>query len=63
MQEDIRGASKMFQDRGIPTFEADVRLGFRYCIDEMDEMPEYNLRKWYWDMEWQQGENTMMRLQ
>lgn len=55
MQEDIRGASKMFQDRGIPTFEADVRLGFRYCIDEMDEMPEYNLRKWYWDMEWQQG--------
>ena len=55
MQEDVRGATKMFEGRGIPTFEADVRLSFRYCIDEMDEMPEYNLRKWYWDMEWQQG--------
>ena len=21
----------------------------------MTEMPEYQMRKWYWDMEWQQG--------
>jgi len=37
------------------TYEADVPLHFRYCVDELDEMPEYKLRKWYWDMEWQQG--------
>ena len=55
LQEDMRGVQKLFEKRGVPTFEADVRLSFRYCIDEMDEMPEYNLRKWYWDMEWQQG--------
>ena len=25
------------------------------AVDEINEMPEYNMRKWYWDMEWQQG--------
>ena len=48
---DIRGAKGMFNE----TYEADVPFHFRYCIDELDEMPEYNMRKWYWDMEWQQG--------
>ena len=48
---DIRGAKGMFKK----TYEADVPFHFRYCIDEIDEMPEYNMRKWYWDMEWQQG--------
>ena len=37
------------------TYEADVPLHFRYAVDEINEMPEYNMRKWYWDMEWQQG--------
>ena len=37
------------------TYEADVPYTFRYAVDEVDEMPEYNMRKWYWDMEWQQG--------
>ena len=37
------------------TYEADVPYTFRYAVDEIDEMPEYNMRKWYWDMEWQQG--------
>jgi DNA polymerase elongation subunit (family B) len=34
------------------TWEADVPYHFRYCVDEMEEMPEYKMRKWYWDMEW-----------
>ena len=37
------------------TYEADVPFHFRYAVDCIDEMPEYDLRKWYWDMEWQQG--------
>ena len=37
------------------TYEADVPYTFRYAVDEVDEMPEYDMRKWYWDMEWQQG--------
>jgi len=37
------------------TYEADVPLHFRYAVDEINEMPEYKMRKWYWDMEWQQG--------
>ncbi len=37
------------------TYEGDVPYHFRFCVDELDELPEYNLRKWYWDMEWQQG--------
>ena len=37
------------------TYEADVAYHYRYAIDHISEMPEYNLRKWYWDLEWQQG--------
>ena len=37
------------------TYEADVPYTFRYAVDEVDEMPEYTMRKWYWDMEWAQG--------
>ena len=48
---DIKGAKGKFNK----TYEADVPFHFRYCIDELDEMPEYDMRKWYWDMEWQQG--------
>ena len=48
---DIKNAKKMFGQ----TFEADVPHHFRYCVDELDEMPEYEMRKWYWDMEWAQG--------
>ena len=29
----------------------------RYAVDEVKEMPEYKMRKWYWDMEWQQREH------
>ena len=48
---DIHKARKEFSK----TYEADVPYTFRYAVDEVDEMPEYNMRKWYWDMEWQQG--------
>ena len=49
--EDMKKAKNYFNE----TYEADVPLHFRYCVDELDEMPEYKMRKWYWDMEWQQG--------
>jgi DNA polymerase elongation subunit (family B) len=48
---DIKGAKGKFKK----TYEADVPFHFRYCIDEIEDMPAYNMRKWYWDMEWQQG--------
>ena len=48
---DVRKARDLFGE----TYEADVPFHFRYCVDELDEMPEYKMRKWYWDMEWQQG--------
>ena len=44
-----------FHDRGERTYEADVRHHYRYAVDMMDELPEYDMRKWYWDMEWMQG--------
>jgi len=48
---DIKSARQLFTK----TYEADVPYTFRYAVDEVNEMPEYNMRKWYWDMEWQQG--------
>ena len=37
------------------TYEADVPFVYRYTVDKLTSIPEYNLKKWYWDMEWQQG--------
>jgi len=48
---DVSQAKKKWKN----TYEADVPLHFRYAVDRIDEMPEYDMRKWYWDMEWQQG--------
>ena len=48
---DINGARQVFTK----TYEADVPYTFRYAVDEVNEMPEYTMRKWYWDMEWQQS--------
>jgi DNA polymerase elongation subunit (family B) len=39
----------------IRTYEADVRYHYRYAVDEIEDMPEYKMRKMYWDMEWMQG--------
>ena len=44
-----------FHNRGDRTYEADVQYHYRYAVDMLDTIPEYNLRKWYWDMEWMQG--------
>tara|TARA_R110002012_G_scaffold320774_1_gene545493 strand:- start:7614 stop:9236 length:1623 start_codon:yes stop_codon:yes gene_type:complete len=46
--KDMRDARKPFKE----TWEADVPILRRYCVDELDNVPEYDLRKWYWDMEW-----------
>jgi DNA polymerase elongation subunit (family B) len=48
---DMRKAKDMFSK----TYEADVPFHFRYCVDNLGSIPEYKMRKWYWDMEWQQG--------
>jgi DNA polymerase I len=45
---DIRFAKKLWPK----TYEADVPFHNRYCVDKLKSIPEYNLRKWYWDMEW-----------
>jgi len=37
------------------TYEGDVPFHHRYTVDNITEIPEYKMRKWYWDMEWQQG--------
>jgi len=49
--DDLRTAKKLFGK----TYEADVRYHHRYAIDKLESIPEYKMRKWYWDMEWQQG--------
>tara|TARA_Y100000015_G_C2396246_1_gene93021 strand:+ start:4951 stop:6651 length:1701 start_codon:yes stop_codon:yes gene_type:complete len=50
--KDVRIA---LEANNIKTFEADVPYHYRYAVDEIKEIPEQNLRRWYWDMEWQQG--------
>jgi len=51
MPKDIYKAKEEFSQ----TYEADVPFHHRYAIDQLESIPEYNMRKWYWDMEWQQG--------
>jgi len=46
---------KKAKDRFMQTWEADVPYHRRYAVDNLQELPEYKMRKWYWDMEWQQG--------
>ena len=46
--KDMRNARKTFA----ATWEADVPILRRYCVDELENVPEYDLRKWYLDMEW-----------
>jgi len=45
-RQTIRGSLR------IRTYEADVRYHYRYAVDEIKDMPEYTMRKMYWDMEW-----------
>ena len=54
---DLKYAKKSFMHPklGDMTYEADVALHCRYTVDNLDSLPEYDMKKWYWDMEWQQG--------
>lgn len=45
---DMRDAKKVFSQ----TFEADVPIHYRYCIDRMKTIPDMDLKKWYIDSEW-----------
>ena len=49
--QDIKKSVNLFMQ----TWEADVPYHRRYAVDNLSELPEYKMRKWYWDMEWQQG--------
>tara|TARA_R110002167_G_scaffold65864_6_gene186385 strand:+ start:1007 stop:2665 length:1659 start_codon:yes stop_codon:yes gene_type:complete len=46
--KDMYNARKPF----VTTWEGDVPILRRYCVDELTNVPEYDMRKWYWDMEW-----------
>jgi len=48
---DMHIAKKSFHK----TYEADVSYTFRFAVDKLAVLPEYEMHKWYWDMEWQQG--------
>ena len=39
----------------IRTYEADISLARKYCVDKMDSIHTYNLRKWYLDIETTSG--------
>ena len=47
--------NKVFFNRNIDTYEADVAYHYRYAVDEISDIKSSPLRKWYWDMEWMQG--------
>ena len=49
------GYTRTLRNEWDETFEADVPFHYRYAIDEVDTIPEYDLCKYYWDLEWQQG--------
>ena len=51
--KDTYNARKKFTQ----TWEGDVPILRRYCVDELKTVPEYELRKWYWDMEWLPNEH------
>ena len=50
-----RKISKIFVNKNIDTYEADVAYHYRYAVDEITKIESSPLRKWYWDMEWMQG--------
>jgi len=49
------GYTRTIREQWDQTYEADVPFHYRYSVDELTEIPEYDLVKWYWDLEWQQG--------
>jgi len=49
------GYTRTIRNEWPQTWEADVPFHYRYAVDELTKIPEYELKKWYWDLEWQQG--------
>ena len=49
------GYTRTIREQWDQTYEADVPFHYRYSVDALTEIPEYDLVKWYWDLEWQQG--------
>tara|TARA_R110000824_G_scaffold35901_3_gene111973 strand:- start:3039 stop:4697 length:1659 start_codon:yes stop_codon:yes gene_type:complete len=49
------GYTRTIRQQWEQTYEADVPFHYRYAVDELTKIPEYDLVKWYWDLEWQQG--------
>lgn len=49
------GYTRTLRNEWEQTFEADVPFHYRYAIDELNEIKEYKMTKFYWDLEWQQG--------
>ena len=41
----------IFHSKNIKTYEADISLSRKYCVDRLQSIEEYNLRKWYVDIE------------
>ena len=44
-----------FENEGVKTYQADVDVSRLYSLDCLTEIPEYELRKWYFDIETQVG--------
>ena len=45
---------KGLENMGIRTYQGDVDMRRLYCVDKLEEIKEYRLRKWYFDIEVQQ---------
>ena len=43
------------EELGVDTYEADIPHHYRYAVDELSSIPDYKMRKCFWDMEWMQG--------
>ena len=46
---------KYLHNLGITTYQGDVDASRLFCVDEDLKVPEYDLRKWYFDIETQVG--------
>jgi len=46
---------EQLEELGVDTYEADIPHHYRYTVDCIDKIPEYKMRKCFWDMEWQIG--------
>jgi len=44
-----------FNRNGVVTYESDVSHHHKYAVEHKSDSNESPMRKWYWDMEWQQG--------